>query len=61
MFVHVCAYLCVQIDDRYFWISEEEAKRHWPLHYQKYYHTPELGWAIGLDVFHTLHCVVSAL
>lgn len=48
------------IKDRYFVISEEEAKAAWPNDYQKYYHTAA-GWYVGLDVFHTLHCVVSVV
>lgn len=42
--------------DRYFLASEDEMKAIYPNNYKDYYHTA-LGWWIGLDGFHILHCV----
>jgi hypothetical protein len=43
---------------RYFSISEDEAKARWPDTYLEYVDQLEGGFTAGLDVFHTLHCLV---
>jgi hypothetical protein len=40
-------------------ISEEEAKELWPNDFKIHYHRKYKGYMVGLDVFHTLHCLVS--
>ena len=45
--------------ERDFVISEQEAKQLWPNDYMVHWHHKKKGYSIGLDVFHTLHCIVS--
>lgn len=45
--------------ERDFIISEDEAKELWPNDYKIHWHHKKQGYSIGLDVFHTLHCIVS--
>ncbi|KAI0481340.1 hypothetical protein GGR56DRAFT_689038 [Xylariaceae sp. FL0804] len=42
---------------RDFKITEEEAKELWPNNYKIHYHRKYGGYMVGLDVFHTLHCL----
>ncbi|CAK1362460.1 unnamed protein product [Cercospora beticola] len=48
--------------DRYFLVTEEEARQAWGKDYKKYYRYPDVpghpgGYVGGLDVLHSLHCV----
>ncbi|KAF2094131.1 hypothetical protein NA57DRAFT_60771 [Rhizodiscina lignyota] len=43
--------------DRYFLITEEEARDHWGDEYDQYWNYAAGGYRAGLDMFHTLHCV----
>ncbi|WPA99419.1 uncharacterized protein RHO25_004036 [Cercospora beticola] len=50
------------IKDRYFLVTEEEARQAWGKDYKKYYRYPDIpghpgGYVGGLDVLHSLHCV----
>lgn len=47
------------VEDRYFSISEEEAKEAWGERRHEYVDEDHGGYSAGLDVFHTLHCLVS--
>lgn len=46
------------IGDRYFSISEDEAVEAWGEHRFAYVDEERGGYTAGLDVFHTLHCLV---
>lgn len=46
------------IEDRYFSISEEEAIEAWGERRHEYVDQDHGGYTAGLDVFHTLHCLV---
>lgn len=46
-------------EDRYFSISEEEAIEAWGDRRHEYVDEVRGGYTAGLDVFHTLHCLVS--
>lgn len=46
------------IEDRYFSISEEEAVEAWGERRFDYVDEERGGYTAGLDVFHTLHCLV---
>ncbi|MCJ1355240.1 MAG: hypothetical protein MMC33_005231 [Icmadophila ericetorum] len=43
--------------DRDFLITEAEAKELWPNDYPVHWHHEKGGYLVGLDMFHTLHCV----
>jgi len=45
------------IGDRYFEITEDEARAAWGPGYHEYYEHNEGGYVAGLDVMHLLHCV----
>lgn len=47
------------LEDRYFSISEEEAAEAWGDRRHDYVDEEHGGYTAGLDVFHTLHCLVS--
>lgn len=49
------------IEDRYFSISEEEAIQAWGDRRHEYVDEDHGGYTAGLDVFHTLHCLVRML
>jgi hypothetical protein len=49
------------LEDRYFSISEEEAVGAWGEDRHAYVDQDRGGYTAGLDVFHTLHCLVSFL
>lgn len=49
------------IDDRYFSISEEEAIEAWGDRRHEYVDEDHGGYTAGLDVFHTLHCLVRQI
>ncbi|KAH8898711.1 hypothetical protein GQ53DRAFT_877812 [Thozetella sp. PMI_491] len=42
---------------RDFLLSEEEAKALWPNDYMKHWHHTFKGYLVGIDAFHTLHCL----
>lgn len=46
------------LEDRFFSISEEEATEAWGEDRHKYIDQKNGGYTAGLDVFHTLHCLV---
>lgn len=48
------------LDDRYFSISEEEAIEAWGDRRYEYVDEEHGGYTAGLDVFHTLHCLVGS-
>ncbi|KAI1158643.1 hypothetical protein F5B18DRAFT_70236 [Nemania serpens] len=43
--------------DRYFLLSDEEARETWGEDYTEFWHDDAGGYLGGLDVFHTLHCL----
>ncbi|KAK2595877.1 hypothetical protein N8I77_013669 [Diaporthe amygdali] len=45
------------VGGRYFLITEEEAKATWGTDYRDYWSEARGGYVLGLDVFHTLHCL----
>jgi hypothetical protein len=47
------------VEDRYFSVSEAEAIEAWGDHRHEYVDEELGGYTAGLDVFHTLHCLVS--
>lgn len=47
------------LEDGYFSISEEEAREAWGEARHAYVDRNRGGYTAGLDVFHTLHCLVS--
>lgn len=49
------------VEDRYFSVSEAEAIEAWGDHRHEYVDEEYGGYTAGLDVFHTLHCLVSFL
>jgi hypothetical protein len=44
---------------RYILITEEEARDTWGEEYVEFWDPYRGGYEVGLDVFHTLHCLVS--
>lgn len=46
------------LEDRYFSVSEEEAIEAWGEKRHDYIDQNYGGYTAGLDVFHTLHCLV---
>lgn len=46
------------LEDRFFSISEEEATEAWGEDRHKYVDQKNGGYTAGLDVFHSLHCLV---
>lgn len=51
--------LTSQLLDRYFRLTEEEARAAWGDEYPQFWDAEENGggFTVGLDVFHTLHCL----
>lgn len=49
------------VEDRYFSVSEAEAIEAWGDRRHEYVDEEYGGYTAGLDVFHTLHCLVSRL
>ncbi|KAH8898706.1 hypothetical protein GQ53DRAFT_816937 [Thozetella sp. PMI_491] len=45
--------------ERDFLITEGEAKELWPDNHETHWHFKKKGYSIGLDLFHTLHCLDS--
>ncbi|TDZ14575.1 Cyclochlorotine biosynthesis protein O [Colletotrichum orbiculare MAFF 240422] len=45
------------IDGRFFRITEQEAQEAWGENYQQYWHHEMEGYVVGLEMFHTLHCL----
>ncbi|KAI1842108.1 hypothetical protein JX266_011641 [Neoarthrinium moseri] len=45
------------VGGRYFLITEQEAKATWGPDYRGYWSQARGGYVLGLDVFHTLHCL----
>jgi len=45
------------IGDRYFQITEDEAREAWGPGYQQYKEGDDTGYVAGLDVMHLLHCL----
>ncbi|KAH8760345.1 hypothetical protein F5883DRAFT_425813, partial [Diaporthe sp. PMI_573] len=45
------------VGGRYFLITEDEAKATWGAEYKDYWSQARGGYVLGLDVFHTLHCL----
>lgn len=48
------------LEGRYFSVSEEEAVEAWGDRRHEYVDEERGGYTAGLDVFHTLHCLVSS-
>lgn len=48
------------VEDRYFSVSEAEAIEAWGDRRHEYVDEELGGYTAGLDVFHTLHCLVSS-
>lgn len=49
------------VEDRYFSVSENEAIEAWGDRRHEYVDEEYGGYTAGLDVFHTLHCLVCGL
>ena len=50
--------LLVRRAERDFLVTEDEAKKLWGDEYKVHWHVEKQGYSIGLDMFHTLHCLV---
>lgn len=43
----------------YFSATEDEVKAQWPNNWEEFWDEMRGGYTVGVDMFHTLHCVVS--